>query len=154
MQQDDAYYLGIDPGERFNGWATFKESGDLITMGTIIGVDQLTDWLEAFDTTTLKKVIVEDYRIGIVKGKHFGAEKHQGSRALTAKTIGRIESWAYRNNVEVILQGNNIKPVGYLWAGIPVPKNKDLSHETDAYVHGVHWLQKNGIRTPQQARRD
>lgn len=154
MQSDNAYYLAIDPGERFNGWATFKESGDLITMGTVIGVDQLTDWLEVFDTSTLQKIIVEDYRIGIVKGRNFGASKHQGSRAETAKTIGRIESWAHRNKVGLVLQGNSIKPVGYLWAGIPVPKNKDLTHETDAYVHGVHYLQKNGVRSPQQARRE
>jgi hypothetical protein len=147
-------YLAIDPGEKYNGWATFRDSGDLITMGTIIGVDELTDWLERLDHTSLKRVIVEDYRLGIVKGKNFGAAKQQGSRALTVKTIGRIESWAYRNGkIPVELQPNSIKPTAYMWAGITVPKNKNLSHETDAYVHGVYWLQRNGIRRPQQGRR-
>jgi hypothetical protein len=145
-------YLAIDPGEKFNGWATFRDTGDLITMGTIIGIDELTDWLEAFAVEWLKGVIVEDYRVGISKGR-YGATQHKGARVETVKTIGRIESWAYRNSVPLVLQPNNIKAVAYMWAGITVPKNKNLSHETDAYVHGVHWLQKNGIRRPQQGKR-
>jgi hypothetical protein len=145
-------YLAIDPGEKFNGWATFRDTGDLITMGTIIGIDELTDWLEAFAVEWLKGVIVEDYRVGISKGR-YGATQHKGARVETVKTIGRIESWAYRNSVPLVLQPNNIKAVAYMWAGITVPKNKNLSHETDAYVHGVYWLQRNGIRRPQQGRR-
>lgn len=151
----DPYYLAIDPGERWNGWASFMENGDLITMGTVEGTGPMTDFLEKFPTGKLRQVIVEDYRIGIVKGRNFGGAKQQGSRALTVKTIGMIESWTYRNKLApVVLQPNSIKPSGYMWAGITVPKNKDLSHETDAYVHGVYWLQRNGIRRPQQARRD
>jgi hypothetical protein len=152
-------YLAIDPGEKHNGWATFDASGNLITMGTVEGIGPFTDWIEKFplgdpmhfDYPRLKRVIVEDYRIGIHRGG--SAAKQKGSRALTIKTIGMIESWAYRNKIPLELQPNAIKPTGYMWAGIKVPSNKDLSHETDAYVHGVHWLQKNGVRRPQQSRR-
>ncbi|HET7713499.1 MAG TPA: hypothetical protein VFK94_03950 [Patescibacteria group bacterium] len=146
-------YLSIDPGEKYNGWATFDCNGDLITMGTVYGINEMTDFLEQFPTDALRQVIVEDYRIGVVKGK-YGAAHQQGSRALTIKTIGMIESWTYRKKLApIVLQANSIKPTGYMWAGITVPKNKDLSHETDAYVHGVYFLQKSGVRRPQQAKR-
>jgi len=148
----DPHYLAIDPGERWNGWATFNDLGDLIEFGTVEGVDALTDWLEDFPVGNLRQVIVEDYRIGYVKGK-FGAAKHSGSQALTVATIGRIESWVYRNRLApVVKQPNNIKTIGYMWAGLEVPKDKRFSHQTDAFVHGVYYLQKNGIRKPQQGR--
>jgi hypothetical protein len=143
-------YLAIDPGEKYNGWATFSDTGDLIEFGTVEGADPFTDWLENFPIEKLRQVIVEDYRIGQVRGG-YGAAKHQGSRALTVGTIGRIESWVYRNRLApIVKQANNIKTVGYMWAGIEVPKSKAMTHQTDAFVHGVYWLQKNGIRRPMQ----
>lgn len=147
-------YLSIDPGERWVGWATFNELGDLIEFGDFDGVDNFTEWLEQFPVENLKQVVVEDYRVGYVKGK-YGAAKHSGSQALTVATIGRIESWVYRNKLPpIVKQPNNLKPIAYMWAGIDHPKTKRFSHQTDAYVHGVYYLQKQGIRKPQQARRD
>lgn len=152
QEMEPIHWLAIDPGERYNGWATFKANGDLITMGTVIGVDNLTDWLEAFPVGDLRTVIVEDYRLDKFNPRG-AAQLRKASRVETAKTIGRIESWAYRNKRLLVLQPNSVKPTAYMWAGITVPRNKDLSHETDAYVHGVHYLQKNGFRKPQQSRR-
>lgn len=111
-------------------------------MGTEVtrkGVDtMLNEWCP-------KVIIMEDWitRQGINLG---------GDRMEVVRVIGFIEHWAMLHDAEVHFQPNTIKPIGYKWAGIVKPKNHSQSHETDAYVHGVYFLQKRGIRKPQQGK--
>ena len=135
----DPYYLALDPGHS-TGWATFTESGDGITMGTCKNRQQVYDLLKAVKPST---IIMEDWitKQGVALG---------GDRLETVRVIGAIEFYCYIRQVPLHQQPNTIKSVGYLWAGIPKGGPKHASHEKDAYVHGVYWLQKKGIRKPQQ----
>lgn len=134
-------YLALDPGNS-TGWATFNEKGEVGGFGTLRKREEVYEKLEEEQP---KVLIVEDWitRQGINLG---------GTKLEVVRVIGAVECWAYFHQADVHLQPNTIKPIGYKWAGLTKPKNHDMSHETDAYVHGVYWLQKNGIRKPQQGR--
>lgn len=135
------YLLALDPGET-TGFATFDANGDSLEIGEVFSDAELDELL---DRVAPDLIVVEDWVTN--PHVHMG-----GNKQLTARTIGSVESWARRHTAKVILQPNTIKSIGYRWAGIPKPKNKSLSHRSDAYVHGVYYLQKNGIRYPQQGR--
>lgn len=138
-------YLSLDPGIS-TGYATFAANGDLITFGTLKGKEQLYDFLPMLSETTLD-VIVENYRLYPWK-----AMAQVWDSLETVRFIGAVDYWADMNGYPVHLQDPNVKGIAYKWAGITVPKNHALSHETDAFVHGVYYLQKNGIRRPQQGK--
>lgn len=137
-------YLAIDPGGT-NGWASFNENGDVITFDGAKGKEALYQVLAAQQP---KVIICEDYRLFPWKAK-----EQSWSSLETVRVIGAIEYYCYLNDAELHYQDPKVKTIAYLWAGITVPKNKALTHETDAYVHGVYYLQKNGVRKPQQGRR-
>jgi len=136
----DAFYLALDPGKT-TGWATFAEDGSGITMGQY-NAEQLINFM---DETTAKIIITEDYRLFPWKLK-----EQAWSKLDTVRLIGMIQYWCYKTQRTLILQDPNIKSIGYMWAGIPKAGAHKNSHERDAYVHGVYYLQKNGIRRPQQ----
>ena len=141
-------YLALDPGES-TGYAMFKSDGDVEDFGTLKGRPALYEFLEHIVPSTVKVVVIEDYTLYPWKGK-----EQSWSKLDTVRYIGAIEFWAHKRLTQVVFQPPNIKSIAYMWAGIKVPKNHDHSHQTDAYVHGVYYLQKQGIRKPQQARRD
>lgn len=136
-------YLAIDPGES-TGWATFKEDGNLGQMGTLRGREPVYEKLSELAPSV---IIMENYKL-----YPWLAKEQSWSPFETVRIIGAVEYYAYLHNAQVILQDPSIKSIGYLWAGIKKPKNHALSHESDAYVHGVYYLQKQGIRKPQQGR--
>lgn len=134
-------YVALDPGET-TGWATFDFEGNAIGMGQFPQSQQtkrLTDLL----SPDLKAVVCEDYR-------NFGwKQQKKWSRNQTSKNIGAIQLLCEMRNIPFHLQQPNIKSIGYLWAGMDgPPTNHAISHQYDAYVHGVYWLQSNGIRKP------
>ncbi len=135
-------YLALDPGET-TGFAYFNSEGDSVEIGEVFSDEELDALLDRLSPTV---VVVEDWVTN--PHVHMG-----GNKQLTARTIGSVESWTRRHNAKIVLQPNTIKSIGYLWAGIPKPKNKALSHRSDAYVHGIYYLQREGIRYPQQGRR-
>ena len=136
-------YLALDPGET-TGFAAFDAKGDSTEIGEVFSDAELDDLLDRLSPTV---VIVEDW----IQNPH----AHMGgNKQLTARTIGSVESWARRHNAKVVLQPNTIKSIGYMWAGISKAKAKSMSHRADAYVHGVYYLQRQGIRHPQQASKD
>lgn len=153
-------YLSLDPGLS-TGYATFDSNGDLITFGTLKGgsedlypflnrlnahirlAEALTD-----ETTGHLDVIIEDYKLYPWK-----AMSQVWDSLETVRLIGAVQFWADLHEFPVHLQEPNVKGIAYKWAGISVPKNHALSHETDAFVHGVYFLQKAGIRRPQQGRK-
>ena len=106
-------YLALDPGET-TGWATFNAEGKVLAMGQFKQKDQtkeLTDLIHS----DLKCVIVEDYRNYSFKS---GQNQQRWSRNQTSKNIGAIEMLAELRGVPVVLQGANVKTVGYKWSGI------------------------------------
>jgi hypothetical protein len=145
-------YLSIDPGIS-TGYATFKSNGDLIRTGTLRdGKTELYPFLDTLVDYPDKPldIIVENYRLYPWKSM-----SQSWSSLETVRFIGAIDYWAYnrsRNLSPVHLQDPQVKGIAYKWAGLTVPKNHDMSHETDAFVHGVYFLQKAGIRKPQQGR--
>lgn len=141
-------YLSIDPGIS-TGYATFRANGDLIRTGTLReGKEELYPFLNfiALNIKTLD-VVVENYRLYPWKSM-----SQSWSSLETVRFIGAIDFWATKNKFPVHLQDPAVKGIAYKWAGLKVPKNHDMSHETDAFVHGVYFLQKAGIRKPQQGR--
>lgn len=132
-------YLALDPGHS-TGWATFKENGDADRMGTATSREAVYTLLK---DESPDLIIMEDWitKQGVALG---------GDKLETVRVIGAVEFYAYLRNIQIILQPNNIKSIAYRWAGMVPPKRKSLTHEADAYVHGVYYLQKIGIRRPQQ----
>lgn len=140
-------YLSLDPGLS-TGYATFDAAGDLITFGTLKGKEDLYDFLAQLCISDPIDVIVENYKLYPWK-----AMSQSWDSLETVRFIGSVDYWADMNGYSVHLQDPNVKGIAYKWAGITVPKNHALSHETDAFVHGVYFLQKAGIRRPQQGRK-
>lgn len=134
-------YISLDPGDT-TGWASFDEKGNSIEYGEVKGRPAITELLSEQHPEV---VICEDW---ITRGHTtFGGDKMN-----TVRAIGRIEEWCETNNAKLVMQPNTVKPIAYMWAGMKKPKNHAISHGPDAYVHGVYYLQKNGIRKPQQGR--
>lgn len=136
-------YLALDPGNS-TGWATFNEKGDVVGFGTCVTRQEV---YEKVADSEPELIIMEDYRLYPWKSK-----EQSWSPFETVRVIGAVEYYAYLHKCQMVLQEPSIKSIGYKWAGLVKPKNHALSHETDAYVHGVFYLQKQGIRTPQQGR--
>jgi hypothetical protein len=133
-----ASYLALDPGHT-TGWATFDDEGTVLDKGQF-GLEDAVDILNNLINGDLKHIIVEDY-----KNYHWKKQK-SWSRNETSKVIGKIETLAELSRVPVALQPASVRPIGYMWAGTTQPSNHAISHEYDAYAHGVYWLQSNGIR--------
>ncbi len=134
--------ISIDPGGT-TGWAQFELSdGGVVNFDEVKGKEQFFDWL----TEQNPKIIVcEDFHLFPNK-----AQAQIWSDMETVRIIGAIEYFCRINKIEFVLQKPNVKSIAYMWAGIKVPKNHAATHKTDAYVHGVYYLQKNGLRKPQQ----
>ena len=132
------HYLAIDPGET-TGWASFNAKGNLLGLGQV-SQKELKRFLFDNIPPELKGVIVEDYR------NHAWNRQKNWSRNQTSKNIGMIEMACELSKVPIHLQSNTVKAIGYKWGGIEPPTNHSISHQYDAYAHGVYYLQLNGIR--------
>lgn len=140
------HYVAFDPGDT-TGWAAFDEIGSLVVMGQF-GLDAQTQVLTELisNTPNLKAVICEDYRNHGFAGAR--AQK-RWSRNQTSKNIGKIELLTEMRGAVLCLQPNTVKSVGYAWGGLDgPPSNHSISHQYDAYAHGIYWVQRNGIREP------
>jgi hypothetical protein len=133
-------YLALDPGGT-TGYAVFNEHGDSIDIGEVFTKEELRDLLNDVKPTI---VICEDWKTK--KDVHLG-----GDPLETIRIIGRVEEWCYNNDCKFVLQLNTVKGIAYKMAGMSKTKTKSLSHRLDAYAHGVFYLERHGIRYPQQA---
>lgn len=140
----EPYYLALDPGKT-TGWASFDKEGNGVRFGQV----QKEELYELLNETQAKVLIVEDFELFPWKSKDMPFDQ-----LIAVRVIGAIDYWAWENKATVVLQKPNIKTIGYMWSGMEKPKNHKMSHGPDAYVHGVYYLQKNGIRKPQQGRED
>lgn len=140
-------YLAIDPGHT-TGCAWFSEEGDLTKIEEF-KLDKINLFLDEEITNKISMIIVEDYRLYPWK-----SSAQSWSRIETVRVIGAIDYRAHQCGIPIVYQDPSIKGIGYKWAGKTKPKNHANSHVLDAYVHGVYYLQKNGIRRPQQGREE
>lgn len=129
-------YLAIDPGKR-NGICGYDARYYLQFMYSVDEADVI-QFLERFEK--VEKCILEGYKLYPNK-----ANQQIYSDMLTSRVIGRVETWAERHDVEIILQGANIKVTGYAWIGEkPPPKSSLKNDPMDAHVHFMYWAVKNG----------
>ena len=136
------HYLALDPG-KITGWATFDKEGNAQDYGQVTKEELYALLVEKRP----KLLIVEDFELFPWKSKDMPFDT-----LVAVRVIGAIDFYAWDAGISVILQKPSIKTTGYMWAGIQKPKNHAVSHGPDAYVHGVYYLQKNGVRKPQQGR--
>jgi len=141
-------YLSLDPGNS-TGWATFRENGSAIEFGTVKGKVNFYDLLSNMQTSEPEwtHIICENYKLYPWK-----STEQAWSQLDTVRIIGALEMFAHDHLLDLTFQDPSVKTIAYKWAGLAVPKQKAQTHETDAYVHGIYYLQKAGIRTPQQGR--
>jgi hypothetical protein len=138
-------YLAIDPGHT-TGVAWFKENGDLDNADEFT-MEKVNDFLDQQITNQIGLIICEDFRLYPWK-----SSQQSWSRLETVRIIGAIDYRAHQCGIPIVYQDPAIKAIAYKWAGKTPAKNHSESHVLDAYVHGVYYLQKNGIRRPQQGK--
>lgn len=136
------HYLSLDPGTN-TGWATFDDLGNMLMWGTTHSKEPLYKVLDDYNP---RVVVMEDFELFPWKAK-----EQSWSPFDTVRIIGAVEHWCWQHNVDLIQQRPNIKSIGYMWAGLQPPDSKNsMRHQIDAFVHGYYYLQKQGIRKPQQ----
>lgn len=142
-------YLALDPGEA-SGWATFNSVGSLLRVGTTFSMEEFFTLIRKYVYELgVKTVICENYRIF-----DFKLNAHSYKEVPTIRRIGAVEYVCNQCHTELVFQSTDNRDMGYMWGGIKKAKDKAMSHPLDAYAHGVYYLQRQGIRTPQQARGD
>lgn len=136
------HYMAYDPGHT-TGWAAFSKAGKAIGEGVVVGKKELYEHIDLYKP---KLVICEEYRLFPWK-----SQEQAMSLLNTVRIIGAIEFWCYMKGVPLKMQEPSIKTVGYMWANRKKKSSHALTHADDAFVHGVHYLVKQGLRLPKQA---
>lgn len=128
----DIRHVGIDPGIT-TGWAATDDTGRIVDMGQVT----YTEVLKFLDSlgTNIKHLVVEDF--AIMPNVNFAFDTMK-----VIRVIGAIQMRAFQLGLEVKLQSPTVKYAGYKWAGIEVPKDHSMSHQTDAYAHVVYYNHK------------
>lgn len=135
-EENPIKYLGIDPGKK-NGICGYDTRYYLMFAMTVMA-DDMALFLHQFKNVAI--AVVEDYKLFPNK-----AQQQLYSDMETPRVIGRIESWALHNEVEIVKQGPSIKKNGYAWIGQKEPKKSDpLNHQKDANAHFMFWAVRNG----------
>jgi hypothetical protein len=124
-------YLSIDPGKS-NGVCGYNAKYYPMFMLVIDSEDMIL-FLHQFKR--IEKCITEKYIVYSNKAK-----QHIGSNLETSRVIGRIESWAKTNDVQLIMQPASDKVQGYIFMQQkPLPKTNLLNHAMDAKAHFYFW---------------
>jgi hypothetical protein len=133
-------YLAIDPGKS-NGVCGYDEKYYIQFMYTVPATD-MTQFLAQFHK--IKTCILEDFKLYPNKAKD-----QIYSDMETSRIIGRVETWAEMEKVNLIKQPASIKPTGYAWIGKKQPpKSNAANHQMDANVHFMYWAIKNNHINP------
>jgi hypothetical protein len=139
-------YLAIDPGD-VSGWCKFDAQGGFLKFGQI-GQEGFDHWADnEIKHPSLEDrlhVIVEDYKIMGHK-----AQSHAWSRVPTLQKIGTLTHLCKMRNIPIHFQRNTCKTQGYKWGGVnPTGMPKAISHQWDAFAHGVYFLINKKIVSP------
>lgn len=131
----------FDPGDT-SGYAVYRD-GALVKWGSCKGLKDLLRRLGELVSEYGKPyvIVVEDYKIR-------PNVNHSFSRVNTIQVIGALKAKAIEFDCKYILQDASIKPIGYKWFGMLPPKDHNISHETDAFVHGYYYLVRTNVRKP------
>lgn len=136
--------LGLDPGHS-TGYCVLQIDNKipkLIRTGTCKDqtLQELEDCFKEVDY-----IVCEDFLINKAKAEQ-GA--FNNSRLQTVQVIGAIQLLARLNHREVVLQQNNIKPMGYGYAKLPYKKGAKGVHVFDAVAHAFYFAVKKGLCAP------
>lgn len=130
--------LALDPGKT-TGWAYLNDLNPL-KIGTV-KEEEYFNWLTWFVLNEpVHVLVVEDFtfRPGFKEGKWKTTE--------VAKMIGQAQAVAASNQIECVLQGASIKPVGYGMANMKYVKGKRGMHKEDAIAHAVYYYRTKGVK--------
>lgn len=147
--EKEPYYLALDPGLH-TGWATWDNTGTIITMGTVHSYDDLHNLLAAFPSS-IKVVIIEDF----ILFKH-KARQQSGSKMPAPKAIGQIETFARLWGANIVKQPSHIKGIAERMTGKHTSSMAKIkTHMWDAYNHGEYYLLTKKIKTisPEELRK-
>lgn len=138
------WLLAIDPGLT-TGWAIFK-NGVVNDLGSIRGVREFITWLEEVPNKygPVTVIVVETYKL--FRGK---AQQQIGSEFEAVQVIGACDSWAMRNEVELIKQPSSILEIAPKWSKMPMPRDHSKSHHVAAYNHAFYYMITNNMRLPE-----
>lgn len=130
-------YLAFDPGKRTGvcGWVDPKQ---IPVIMEIMEEKERDTFLQRLDPSTLKCVLLEDYR---VRNEKFN---HQGDRVYTAKVIGDIEGFCRRNQIDVVLLQPTVKKIAAKWVGYQYPRGH-LPDHVAAWLIGSYYLRINNL---------
>jgi len=133
-------HYSFDPGI-VTGVAVSDEEG-ICQQVDQFTLEKLYEFLKGIDDAAV--FVVENFRIRPEKAQSFSWD---GMKVI--RIIGAIEFAAYKLGCEYILQEPSVKPIGYKWAGLSVPKDHSMSHQTDAWAHLVYYNHKvKGLQIP------
>jgi hypothetical protein len=128
-------YAGFDPGLT-TGFAFADKHGHLIYLGSVIGLEDLSEFLMTFPET-IERIVYEKWvtnnrvRLG-------------GSNMPASQAQGIIKMWARMRGIPIDLrkdeQPNTIKKIGYAKLKTKPPTRKSLEHQWDAAAHLEYWL--------------
>lgn len=140
--------LSVDPGTA-TGWSIFDTNRRplLLQFGIAKPMEKFYDLLLLGDFNDVDKVVVEDYKIRPANlSRGFDHTWNSGS---TLQVIGAIQLWAREYSIGIVLQQPAIKPVAAGWTRLPYKKGKANMHHMDAQLHGLYYLIKNKIISPE-----
>jgi hypothetical protein len=123
--------LAIDPGD-VSGYAFLNMEGVLADMGQV-KLANLHSWLDGLHG--IHTVVLENFRIR--PGMNF-----TWNEMSTIQVIGAVKYRAHQLKAPVVLQEPSSYNIGAKWAGVPIPKNHDISHQVVAYAHGTYYSHK------------
>ncbi len=131
-------HYAFDPGGT-TGYAVSDERGKLVDYGQL-RKGELMVFLDQLKDPTF--ILAEEF---LIDPKH----NFSYNPMETIRILGMLEYSAHVLQVPFILQSRTIKSIGYKWAGLPVPKDHSLSHQTDAWAHLVYYNHKKlGLNIP------
>lgn len=90
-------------------------------------------------------IVCEDFLVDPSKSRVGSFDR---SPMLTIQVIGAVKLLARLNGKEVVLQQNNIKPVGYGLANLKYVKKKAGVHIQDSIAHAMYYAVKQKLCSP------
>lgn len=139
-----------DPGDT-TGVAVWNDEYDLLEMKQIRMEETASFWKYIEERHgPIRICIVEDFVL-------FGARAAQqkGSRMKASQGIGSLRTLSQLSHADFYLQPASVKKTAMKQARITLPSKHEDTHEYDAYLHGYHWMVKNGkIKTQLQLEKE
>lgn len=122
--------MAVDPGSKYTGWVYY----DVLNRKVVnFGVDGILSFYGILLSKPADVYVVERYSIRV--DKDTDGYNHRWSNVEPAQLIGAIKFRAFQLEAEVVMQGSNIKPEGYILIGKVYVKGKPGMHLEDAYAH-------------------